>query len=95
MQAAQHHVLGAHLVMGGHDEMREKWLCRRARLRVAGQRRHLRDDPVRAEILQQVELVPPRRLGPPVGQVDDRPWTAPSIAACGASTKLRSPCDSQ
>ena len=44
---------------------------------------------------EEVELAAARGLGAAVGEVDDLALAWPSIAACGWSTKLFSPSDSQ
>ena len=67
----------------------------RRRPALAFQRRDLAGDAVRPEIAQQIELAAPRGLGATVGEVDDLALVAPSIAACGASTKLFRPSESQ
>ena len=63
VQPPRDHVLGAHVVMRRHDEMRQRQLVagsRRGRAPRAFDPRQLARDPVRPERLQQVELGAPR-----------------------------------
>ena len=59
------------------------------------QRRHLAGDAVRPERGEELELAAARGVGAAVGEVDDLALGRPSIAACGSSTKLVSPSESQ
>jgi hypothetical protein len=44
---------------------------------------------------EHVDLCKAGRFGPPVGKIYDFSLPAPSMAACGSSTKLVSPSESQ
>ena len=90
------HVLGAHVVMRRHDEMRQQRLLDgRRRASSPSSRRQLASDAVRAERAEELELTRRDAFRAPVGQVDDLALPRPSIAACGSSTKLSRPSESQ
>ncbi len=76
MQAARVDVLGADVVMGGHDEMRQQRLLAHGR-RSAGRKRILSRDRVRTERLQHRDLAAPRGVGAAVGEIDDLALLAP------------------
>ena len=82
----------------GMIEMRQRELPLRAgprRLRGIERSANSRGDAVRPERLQQVELAAARRSARWSVRLTISPCPVPSIAACGSSTKLVSPSESQ
>ena len=68
VQAASEDVARAHVVMRRHDEMRQLGLRARALPTSAA---NSRDDAVRTERAQQIELRRARVVGAAIGQIDD------------------------
>ena len=67
MQATGEHVAGAHVVVRGHDEVREFGLCRR----LVRERGIFARDAVGPECPQQIELRAARAFRAMVGEIDD------------------------
>ena len=107
VEAADHDVAGADVMMVGHDQMGEErrwWPKASDRARAAAslgtpgiaQGRASRASLSGPRSASRVELGVARGFGAAVGEVDDLALPpAPSIAAWGASTKLSRPSDSQ
>ena len=96
VQPAQDDVVGADVMMVGKRQMGQQGLGRPAAAAPRSHRRRFPRQPVRPELGEQLELGPARGFGAAVGEVErSSPCRRPSIAACGESTKLVSPSDSQ
>ena len=76
----------------GIDEVREE---RRLGRRPGSRRASSREDAVGAEVGEERELGGAGGGGAAVGEVDDLALVRPSMAACGASTKLVRPWECQ
>ena len=71
VQPPQVNVLRAHVVMRRHDEMRQACLRRRLRSRRRQAAASSRVMPSGPSVAEKFELLAARRLGAPVGQIDD------------------------
>ena len=81
--------------MRGHDEMRQHRLRRLGGTRSPQRCAISRAMPSGPSVARMSSCAAPRGLGAAIGQVDDVALPQPSIAACGSSTKLFSPSESQ
>jgi hypothetical protein len=82
--------------MGGHFEMRKPRLPTwRRRCLPSYDFPEFACDTIRAHRADELELALARRCGTLVSQVHDLALPRPSIAACGASTKLLMPSENQ
>ena len=94
MQPPRDHVIRPDIVMRRHDEMRQQrlgdiwlalWRIRRSRQR----RARARSCPARDR--RAYRSAPPRRFGPPIGQIDDLALAGPLDCRVRLSTKLCQP----
>ena len=94
VQTPQLNILRPDVVMSGQGEMRQ---CRLRRLLLIGWNEacNFARNAVWAERRQKLDLFAPGILGAPIGEIDDVALLGPSMAACGSSTKLFRPSDSQ
>src|SRR4051812_35863333 len=69
VQSSRDHVARAHVMVGGHHEMRQQTLVRRPG--VSRDRRQLRNDAIGIPLREQIELCVARCSGAPIGEVYD------------------------